>query len=121
MTGDQVGIGGVDELAPIAPLLAVDRLDDDPGTTLRLSGELDLSSAGELEAAIGDVQASGRGPLILDLAALTFMDSTGMAVLARAHRAGLQADRPVILANLGAQARRLLELAGMLEHFNVQG
>jgi anti-anti-sigma factor len=115
MMGHPVDTSSVDEV--VAPArLAIDRLDHADGTTLRLSGELDLSSAGELEAAIGDVQASSPGPITLDLAALTFMDSSGLAVLARAQRAG----RPVILAHLRDQARRLLELAGMLEHFDVR-
>jgi anti-sigma B factor antagonist len=115
MMGYPVDTSSVDEL--VAPaLLAIDRLDHADGTTLRLSGELDLSSARELEAAIGDVQASSRGPITLDLDALTFMDSSGLATLVRAQRAG----RPVILAHLRDQARRLLELAGMLEHFDVR-
>jgi anti-sigma B factor antagonist len=120
MTADPVAIGDVDHVAPNSGLLTIDRLDDPHATTLRLSGELDLSSAGELEAAIDDAQASGRGPLTLDLAALTFMDSTGMTVLARAHLAGAQAGRPVFLAHLGNQVRRVLELVGMLEQFNVR-
>lgn len=120
MMGDPVAIGDVDHAARSSPPLSIDRLDDAHGTTLWLSGELDLSSAGELEAAIGDAQANGRGPLTLDLAALTFMDSTGTAVLARAHRAGTEAGRPMILAHLGNQVRRVLELLGMLEQFNVR-
>ncbi len=115
MMGHPVDTSSVDE--PVAPtLLAIDRLDAADGTTIRLSGELDLSSAGQLEAAIGDAQASSHGPITLDLSALTFMESSGLAVLARARRAG----RPVILAHLRDQARRLLELAGMLEHFDVR-
>jgi anti-sigma B factor antagonist len=115
MTGHPVDTSSVDELVATA-LLAIDRLDHADGTTLRLSGELDLSSAGQLEVAISDVQASSHGPITLDLVALTFIDSSGLAVLARAHRAG----RPLILAHLRDQPRRLLELAGMLEHFDVR-
>jgi anti-sigma B factor antagonist len=118
---DPVDPNGADGVSEPSPLLTVDRLDEGQSTTLRLSGELDLSSAGQLEAVIGDVQAQGRGPLTIDLAALTFMDSTGMAVLVRAHRAGAEAGRPVILANPGRQTRRLLELAGLLELFDVRG
>lgn len=46
------------------------------------------------------------------------MDRPGTAVLARAHRAGTEAGRPMILAHLGKSGPRVLELVGMLEQFN---
>ena len=50
------------------------------GRRLTLRGELDLATAGRLEAALAD----GGGPVVLDLSALTFMDSTGVRTLLEA-------------------------------------
>ena len=50
-------------------------------TTLRVAGELDLFTAPELNAALRDA----RGDVVLDLRDVTFVDSTGLAVLV-AHR-----------------------------------
>ena len=52
-------------------------------TTLRVAGELDLFTAPELNAALEDV----REDVVLDLAEVTFVDSTGLAVLIAQRRA----------------------------------
>jgi anti-anti-sigma factor len=56
----------------------------DGSTRLTLRGELDLGSVPRLEAAI----AATRGAVLLDLRALTFMDSTGVRVLLEAAQRG---------------------------------
>ena len=48
--------------------------------TLRLSGEVDLSNAGELSLAIEQFLEKD-GDITLDLEAIVFMDSTGIGVL----------------------------------------
>ncbi|MFO7572755.1 MAG: STAS domain-containing protein [Gaiellaceae bacterium] len=50
-----------------------------------LVGELDLTNAGELEAALVDASADGV-PLALDLSAITFVDSAALHVLFRTSR-----------------------------------
>jgi anti-sigma B factor antagonist len=44
---------------------------------LRLQGELDMSTVPLLEPALAEAVASG-GPLVIDMSALRFMDSTGI-------------------------------------------
>jgi anti-anti-sigma factor len=58
-------------------------VDDDERGTRRVTarGELDLATAGQLEAALA--QAEGRA-LLVDLRGLTFMDSTGVRTLLQA-------------------------------------
>lgn len=53
------------------------------GVYLRLAGELDMSTAGELTATIDRLAADGERRMLLDLTDLTFCDSTGMAVFVR--------------------------------------
>src|SRR3954469_10711337 len=52
--------------------------------TVRLAGEFDLSAVGEFRAAI-DAAAVAQ-PLAVDLSAVSYVDSSGIAALVGAHR-----------------------------------
>lgn len=79
------------------------------------SGELDLVTAPSLEQALRDADGRGRGPVILDLGELSFMDSSGLAVVLRAVRRD-QADRGRLTVRPGdGPVLRLLKLTGALE------
>lgn len=77
-------------------------------TVILLSGEIDVAIRAELIAAARFATAVG-GPVRVDVADLTFMDSAGIAFLAQLLRAGL---RPQVV---GADRRtiELLELSGI--------
>ena len=83
----------------------------DPPTLLHLSGELDADSASMLASALDPLISRG-GAVGLDLAALTFMDSTGIKVLCEAtQRLG---DRGrIVLFNPPPMVLRVLEIAGL--------
>jgi anti-anti-sigma factor len=49
-------------------------------TTVTVAGDLDLSTAPELERSLAGIQADGR-PVLLDLRGLTFIDSSGLRVI----------------------------------------
>jgi anti-sigma B factor antagonist len=54
------------------------RVDEVPGArALRLEGELDMATVPMLEPALAEAVAPG-GPLLIDMSALKFMDSTGI-------------------------------------------
>jgi anti-anti-sigma factor len=78
------------------------------GTLLQVSGELDLVSEPELEAALAAVTAP---PVRIDLSGLAFMDSTGLRALLSAAREypDLQISGP-----LQPAVQRLLELTQTL-------
>ena len=48
---------------------------------LRLQGELDMATAAELRQALTTIQASESSAVTVDLAGLSFIDSTGIGVL----------------------------------------
>ena len=74
----------------------------DSALTIALSGEIDHQVARNMMDAITDAVAE-RLParLVLDMSGVTFMDSSGIAVLLRALR------------QVPAQARRVLDAAGV--------
>ena len=55
--------------------------EEGPTVRLRLAGELDLSSAGDLESELKRIEDRGPQAVVLDLRDVRFMDSTGLRVV----------------------------------------
>lgn len=55
-----------------------------PSTVVRLTGELDISNVASLQCAIEPVLEQRPEHLDFDLSAVTFMDSSGIALMLRA-------------------------------------
>ena len=81
--------------------------------TLILSGEIDFASAPTLEAELHDAENSLPGRIVLDLAALDFIDSTGIHVLAHAQQRADAAARGLVLTHVPPHAQRLFSLTGI--------
>jgi anti-sigma B factor antagonist len=82
---------------------------DGADPTIKLVGELEIASAHELRAVLRDVV----GDVTLDLAELTFLDSSGMSVLLGAHRRFEAEARTLRLVGMSPPVRRAVELAGL--------
>ena len=86
----------------------------DRNLLLELSGELDHHGAKnalrELELA---VDAALPRLLVLDLTGVTFMDSSGIALILRAQQRMQRLDGSVLVRNVPSQARRVLDAAGI--------
>lgn len=82
--------------------------------TARVAGELDHHGARtvmeELDRRIDQAQPS---QLTLDLSGLTFTDSSGIAVLLRAHRRMGQVQGSMRVVNTPVQAGRVFQAAGL--------
>jgi len=88
------------------PLL-IDRVEADGAVLLYLRGELDLGSAPLLRAALARL---GGRTVVIDLGDLTFMDSTGLAVLLENRRE----DGGLRIRGATGRVRALLERTGVL-------
>ena len=64
--------------------LDLDRSDE--RTLVTVSGELDASSASTLYGALADLEIEDAHDVVLDLARVTFMDSTGLSVIITEHK-----------------------------------
>ena len=86
----------------------------DRNLLLELSGEIDHHGARdamrELELA---VDAALPKKLVLDMTGVTFMDSSGIALILRAQQRMQLLDGSVVVCNVPAQARRVLDAAGI--------
>lgn len=82
---------------------------------LRLAGELDLATAPELNAAIDRLAAEGHRELLLDLAELTFCDSTGIAAFVRGDNLAAAAGGWLRLTGATGRVARVLQVTGLAE------
>jgi anti-sigma B factor antagonist len=75
-------------------------------------GELDIATAGNLERAVLRRRDPGER-VVLDLAGLRFMDSTGLRVLLRARTEAKAGRWELYVRNIPANVQRLFSLSGV--------
>lgn len=82
--------------------------------TAQITGEIDHHGAREIMCAL-DREINSHLPrrLVLDLSGVTFMDSSGIAVLLRARRQMSALDGELTVLHVPAQPRRVLDVAGV--------
>lgn len=92
----------------------------DGHTVVELRGELDVSTADDLRerllAMLGEDRASS---IILDLSGLSFMDSTGISVLAAAERRAHELGGTFSLAATQKIVARVLRITSLDRHFPI--
>jgi anti-sigma B factor antagonist len=81
-------------------------------------GELDMSTAPQLEAKLEGALADQTSAIVLDLCECEFIDSTGIALIVRTWQtldrdAGGEGKGRVVLCSHNHQVRRLLEITGV--------
>ena len=100
---------------PANSSLALATESEDATRTLRLAGELDLAGAPALEAAIEEALADSGRVVVVDFSALTFIDSTGIAILVAAMGDERGAGRLRFVPSTAPAVARVLKLTGVEE------
>ncbi|MFI0793089.1 STAS domain-containing protein [Micromonospora rubida] len=85
------------------------------GACLRLAGELDLSTAPELNAALDRLADQGERHLLVDLTDLTFCDSTGIAAFVRADNRAAARGGWLRVTGATGRVERVLKVTGLAE------
>ncbi len=86
-----------------------------------LEGDVDLANTADIERGVTDLFA--RHPvdeIILDLAAVEFMDSTGLRMLWSIRQMAQNARAKLILRTPSQAIMRLLQLTGMYRIFQIE-
>ena len=95
-------------------LLHVRVLDTDAAGVVTVRGEIDMANAEKLRRAIAaEMRAAataGRATVVVDLSAVSFLDSSGLAVLIAAHHTPDVRLRLVVITHA---VKRVLEVSGM--------
>ena len=80
---------------------------------VRAWGELDVASSPGFEAELRDAIRTSSFGVILDLAGVTFIDSTGLRVLISAATLSRSSRRELIVVQGSEQVRQVIETSGV--------
>lgn len=82
---------------------------------VRLSGELDISTAGELTGVLDELAAAGARRIVVDLTDLTFCDSTGIAAFVRGDNRAAARGGWLRVTGATGRVHRVLQVTGLAE------
>lgn len=97
----------------LAPEEIVARRMDDRVVTVFACGEIDVASGPALEQRLRDAHRETEHEMVLDLEAVTFMDSTGIHLVLNAQERAATSGYRLRLRHIPDQTRRLFNLAGL--------
>jgi anti-sigma B factor antagonist len=97
------------------PRFDLDIVPDRVRVTVRVAGELDIATGPRLHDAVENLRACGWSAIALDLGELTFIDSTGLALLLALCRVPAVHRGEVAIAVSCPALERLLTIS-KLEH-----
>jgi anti-sigma B factor antagonist len=83
-----------------------------PDVVLRLAGELDLATAPMLQSALESLRMTCRN-VVLDLSALTYLDSTGLGLMGATFQRFEPEMRLLTLRSPRGLVAQVLELSGL--------
>src|ERR1700686_4745781 len=86
------------------------------GLGVRLAGELDLATVPELDACLAALDVD----IVVDMAAVTFMDSTGLDGLIAAHKQAAKRCRSFVLRSPTEQVAKVLHATGVDQMLTVE-
>jgi anti-anti-sigma factor len=78
-----------------------------------VAGEVDMSNADHLNEALAVAIDFAQSIVVIDLAAVSFLGSSGVAVLVAAYRRAARAGVPLAVVNCIPIVRQVLEVTGV--------
>jgi anti-sigma B factor antagonist len=90
---------------------------DDAGV-LVVHGDIDVAGGPTLEASV--LTRENHAPIVIDLADVDFIDSSGLRTLLEASRRAGERGTTVNLRNVGSAVRRMLDITGTAERFRLE-
>lgn len=96
-------------------LLAVRLAGDEDRCVVVLEGEMDLSNTSVAEEALREATADAPGRIVIDMRKLSFIDSTGIALLVRLLQEDQEAGRLRFLPSRFEEVTRVLRVTGIDE------
>jgi anti-sigma B factor antagonist len=94
-------------------LLRVDSTYEADHATIIAAGEIDLATVNKLRSAITDAMQRGALHLTLDLAEVSYIDSSGLGTLIGAHKRLASAGGTLVVRCAQARVLRLLAITGL--------
>lgn len=86
-------------------------------TVVAVSGEVDIATVGQLRDVLA---AQDAADLVVDLADVTFMDTSGLRLLVERQRAAEDAGARFAIARPHKLVRHLLDIAGLTDRLDIR-
>ncbi|MDY7001576.1 MAG: STAS domain-containing protein, partial [Thermodesulfobacteriota bacterium] len=87
--------------------------------TVRISGEVDFSSSPGVKKRFKKFIKDSKGAVALDLSDLSYLDSSGLAVLIEARRKLKEKKRSLKVTAIHAQVEKIFKLTQVMELFGL--
>jgi anti-anti-sigma factor len=98
----------------IAPICQIDLATTDKAATLTVAGQMDISCGDRFIACLREARDSAPSRLLIDLRGVTFIDSTGLALLLKADGLARQHQFELQVVRSGAKiVQAVLEATGV--------
>jgi anti-sigma B factor antagonist len=101
------------EVTPFDFRIKVEELDG--RTVLSVAGDVDLATSPIVLNRVEGLFRESVTTIALDLGAVTFLDSSGLAALLRAHTLAVEHDVPFTFASVSSEVRRVVRGAGLAD------
>jgi anti-sigma B factor antagonist len=88
------------------------------GWRIEPRGDVDFETAPELQAQILDLIERGARLVVVDLGAVTFLDSSGLRALVHGAQAIEAADGRLLVENASGAVARVLELTELIDRLS---
>ena len=99
--------------AASTPIVSVEWAHTTEGLVIQLEGELDVASCVDAAATTEALLSQWHGAVIVDLAAVTFTDSTGLNFLAGLNRRVTGSGERFVVRDPSPIVRRLIDVSGL--------
>ncbi|RMH00360.1 MAG: anti-sigma factor antagonist [Chloroflexi bacterium] len=86
---------------------------------VKVEGRLDANSADILKAALKQAAAEGLSNLVIDMQAISYIDSSGLSALVSGFKAAREHNGLLALAYVGPQVKMALELTHLNRIFPI--
>lgn len=93
---------------------------DGEAVVIVVRGEVELATADRLRAAVNGALAGGCVQIVFDLAAVSFMDSTGLSVVLQTLQKLELRSEAVVLRSPQPHVRRVFEVMGIADMFTIE-
>ncbi len=96
-----------------AQQLSVEMTTDTPTARVTLSGEFDLDGAPQVQSTLSSLAGQGITSVVVDVAGLTFVDSTGLRAILAGREKLQAAGATLVLEGASGVVERVLDMTGL--------
>lgn len=101
------------------PGFALEVTQGEADAVVRLTGELDMATAPALHSELAGLAARGVHTVIVDIAQLDFIDSSGLSVLIAGLKRFREGGGTLTIRSPSGRAKRVFEIAGLSQLFAI--